>query len=149
MIAWFAQEQLTSCVAACIRMVLTGFGQRLTEKRIRQMLGYSSIGHTLAQACQRLREHGVIATLHEDWSLTDLRDCLRDGWYPIVGVERRFFGHNISSHAVVVVNVSSQTVEFLDPLGRSTPEIVSLETFEQAWLHTDQQALVIQSPFLV
>jgi hypothetical protein len=127
--------------------VLSGFGQRLTEKRIRRILGYSSIGHTLAQACQRISELGVDATLHYDWSLIDLRDCLRNGWHPIVGVERQFLGHHVASQAIVVINVSSQAVQFLDPLGSSTAEIGLPETFESAWAGADQQALVIKSPF--
>ena len=34
MLTWFAQEQPTSCVAACVRMVLTGFGVVWTEQQI-------------------------------------------------------------------------------------------------------------------
>jgi ABC-type bacteriocin/lantibiotic exporter with double-glycine peptidase domain len=146
MITWFAQEQPTSCVAACIRIVLTGFGQQMTEKRIRRALGYSSIGHTLDQACQRMNELGVDATLHNDWSLVDLRDCLRDGWHPIVGVNRQFFGFNVSQHAVVVIGASSQVIQFFDPLGSSTLETASPETFGDAWAGAGQQALVIKSP---
>jgi ABC-type bacteriocin/lantibiotic exporter with double-glycine peptidase domain len=146
MITWFVQEHRTSCVAACIRMVLTGFGQQLPERRIRKMLGASSVGHTLEQACQRMREQGVVAMLYADLGVADLRDCLRGGWYPVVGVDRQFFGYNVSSHAVVVIGIGSKTVKFLDPLGSSTPEIASLATFEQAWINTAQQALVIQSP---
>src|SRR5205085_6696999 len=106
MIIWFAQEQLTSCVAACIRMVLSGFGQCLSKKRIRRMLGYSAIGHTLAQASQRMSGLGVDVTLHDDWSQVDLRDSLRDGWYPIVGIDRQFLGHHVSAHAIVVININ-------------------------------------------
>src|SRR5262249_11025063 len=126
--------------------VLTGFGQRLTEKQIRRVLGHSSIGHTLDQACHRMDELGVDAILHNDWSLVDLRDCLRDGWYPIVSVNRHFFGFNVSQHAVVVIGVTSQAIKFFDPLGRSTPEIALPETFEDAWAGAGQQALVIKSP---
>jgi ABC-type bacteriocin/lantibiotic exporter with double-glycine peptidase domain len=147
MIIWFPQEQLTSCVAACIRMALTGFRQNLSEKQIRRILGSSTIGYTLFQAHQQMRLLGVDATLHDDWSLVDLRDCLRDGWNPIIGIDRQFLGHQTSSHAVVVVAVSSHAIQFFDPLGSSMPENVSLETFENAWGGAAKQALVIKSPF--
>jgi hypothetical protein len=94
-----------------------------------------------------MSELGVVAALRNDWSLVDLRDCLRDGWYPIVGVNRQFFGFNVSQHAVVVIGVSSQAIQFFDPLGSSTPEVVSPETFGEAWAGAGQQALVIKSPF--
>lgn len=147
MITWFAQEQLTSCVAACIRIALSGLGQQVTEKLIRRTLGYSSIGYTLAQACQRLTQLGVDIVLHDDWGLVDLRDCLRKGWHPIVGVNRQFFGFNVSQHAIIVIGVSSQDIQFFDPLGSSTPEVISPETFEDAWTSAGRQALVIKSPF--
>ncbi|MGH9799424.1 MAG: hypothetical protein ACRD82_03590, partial [Blastocatellia bacterium] len=127
MIIWFAQEQLTSCVAACIRMVITGLGQNLTEKQIQHALGSSSIGHTLVQAYQQMRWLGVDATLHDDWNLIDLRDCLRDGLHPIVGIDPQFLGHQVSPHAIVIVAITSQAVKFLDPLGSSTPETISSE----------------------
>lgn len=31
MLVWYAQEHPTSCVAACVRMVLTSFGEDWTE----------------------------------------------------------------------------------------------------------------------
>jgi peptidase C39-like protein len=39
MIQWFAQEHPAACVAACLRMVLSGFGPRCTEQEIRELLG--------------------------------------------------------------------------------------------------------------
>ena len=147
MIIWYAQEQHTSCVAACLRMVFSDFGPAPTEKRIRRLLGAAQFGHSLKDAWRQLIAVGMQATLHEDWDLIDLRDCLRDGWYPIVGVERGFFGHNESPHALVLLNVSSQAIQALDPLGTATAEVISPETFARAWCSAGQQALVIQSPF--
>jgi hypothetical protein len=43
-------------------------------------------------------------------------------------------------------NISSQAIQFFDPLGSSTPEIASPKTFEDAWAGAGQQALVIKSP---
>lgn len=147
MITWYAQEQETSCVAACIRIVLSSFGQQVTEKRIRKVLGNPPFGLTLPQACQRLMQAGLNIAFHDDWGLLYLRDCLRDGRYPIAGLERRFFGHSDSTHAVVLVEIDNRAIHALDPLGSSAPEIYSPETFELAWNSAGHQALVIKSPF--
>ncbi len=133
MIIWHAQERETSCVAACIRMVLSDFGQQIAEKQISKALGNPLFGITLAEAQQRLERAGVSAAFHEDWGLTDLRDCLRAGFHPIVGLERRFFGHTDSSHAIVLLSVDSRFVGAFDPLGSSQPETIKTETFEIAW----------------
>lgn len=148
MLTWYAQEHVASCVAACIRMVLSGFGQFLTEKRIRQILGNPLSGLSLAQAYQRIVSYGVDVAFHRtDWGLIDLRDCLREGWHPIVGIERRFLGHPDALHAVVLLEISNQAVCAFDPLGSAQAEIFNLQTFELAWSNAGQQALVIKSPF--
>jgi ABC-type bacteriocin/lantibiotic exporter with double-glycine peptidase domain len=147
MITWFPQQQRASCVAACVRMVLTGFGQRLTEQQVCQALRLSPAGTTLPKAYRQLLRQNIIVELHEDWSLVDLRDCLRAGWYPIVGIERRLLGHPDASHAIVLVKISSRAVSALDPLGSTQAETFSTETFEQAWNSAGHQTLVIQSPF--
>lgn len=146
MITWYAQEQRASCVPACIRMVLSAFDQLLTERQIRQVLGQPRFGLNLGQASEQLARTGMSAVYHNDWSLLDLRDCLRDGWYPIVGVERRFFGHRDSSHAIVLLKISSRSGSAFDPLGTAQSETFLTETFEQAWHGAGHQALVIQSP---
>lgn len=147
MITWYAQEQETSCVAACIRIVLSSFDQRLTEKQIRKVLGDPLFGISLAQTNQRLTQAGLNVAFHEDWALHDLRDCLWDGSHPIVGLERRFFGHTDSTHAVVLLGISSQSVSAFDPLGGAQAETFNLRAFELAWSSAGQQALVIKSPF--
>src|SRR6266568_7858276 len=110
MLTWFAQEQPTSCVAACVRMVLTGFGVVWTEGQVRTIFGRPRLGITLTAAQARLVHAGARAVLHEDWSLDDLRETLRRGHYPIVGVERHLLGHPPASHAIVVVQVTSSAV---------------------------------------
>lgn len=53
MLSWYAQEHPTSCVAACVRMVLSGFQINQTEAQIRNILGRPRLGITLmaAAAC--------------------------------------------------------------------------------------------------
>lgn len=149
MIQLFRQEHPASCVAACVRMVLSGFGQTLEESRIRQLLGNPRFGLTLSQAKKKLLEIGAVAEWHDDWSLDDLRDALRDalreGNFPIVGVERRFFGHPSAAHAVVITDVQSAQIEFLDPLA-NTPQKTQPETFTTAWESAGREVLILLSP---
>ena len=54
MLTWFAQEFDSSCVAACVRMVLNGLGDSRDEAQVRQLIGYTPLGVSLAQAQARL-----------------------------------------------------------------------------------------------
>jgi hypothetical protein len=88
---------------------------------------------TLGQAAIRLSECGAAAERHVDWGLDDLRDSVRGGDYPIVGIERRYFGHPGAAHAVVVVAVRATEIEMLDPLLGPEPRVSLIETFAAAW----------------
>jgi ABC-type bacteriocin/lantibiotic exporter with double-glycine peptidase domain len=69
MIVWCAQEHPSACVAACLRMVLTSFGQHHSESEIRHVLGNPRFGITLTQAAQRLRSVEAVTQWHADWGL--------------------------------------------------------------------------------
>ncbi len=128
-------------------MVLTAFRQEREESGIRLLLGNPLFGLTLTQAAQKLVENGAFAERREDWNTDDLRDCLREGSFPIVGVERRFFGHPSATHAVVLLSVKTDSVEFFDSLANDKPQITSRENFETAWHSAGREVLVLQSPF--
>ena len=146
MLTWYGQEQPTSCVAACVRMVLTGFGVVRTEEQIRTIFGRPRLGITLTAAYARLVHAGARAALHEDWSLDDLRETLRRGHYPIVGVERHLLGHPPASHAIVVVQITSRAVHVLDPVGGPQPQHYGREAFVLAWQMAGREALVMETP---
>lgn len=114
MITWFAQELLSSCVAACVRMVLHSLGDSRDEAQVRAVLGHSRFGVALAAAQAKLTAAGAAAEWHTDWNLTDLRDAVRAGQHPIFGVERHLLGYQRAFHAVVVVQVTSTMIEVLD-----------------------------------
>jgi hypothetical protein len=79
----------------------------------------------------------------EDFGLRlhDLRDALRAGIFPIVGVDLHAYGH-LGQHAQVVVSVSSRGVSVLDPwLG---PFMASLLVFERAWSGSDFLTVLIE-----
>lgn len=127
-------------------MVLTSFGQHHSENVIRQLLGNPRFGLTLRQATDRLRADGAVAQWHADWGLDDVRDSLREGAYPIVGIERRFFGHPSATHAVVITAVQSAEVAMFDPLLEPAPQMSHIDTFAAAWRSAGQETLVLLSP---
>ena len=146
MLTWVAQEFSSSCVAACVRMVLSGLGDHRDEAEVRQLIGYSRLGVSLARAHARLSEAGAEAELHNDWNLTDLRDCVRSGQFPIVGVERHLLGFPRAFHAIVIVKITSSTVEVLDPLDDVAPRPYGVAAFTEAWELAGREVLLITTP---
>src|SRR2546425_10994099 len=52
----FAQELTTSCIAACVRMVLTDLGLSLAEAEIRHRCGHSKVGMRLNEVAGGLKD---------------------------------------------------------------------------------------------
>lgn len=73
--------------------------------------------------------------------LHDLRDALRAGLFPIVGVDLRAYGR-LGLHAQVVVSVTARGVRVHDPLLGNIA--TSLLVFEQAWSATDFLVILIE-----
>ena len=113
-LTWFEQETPTSCVVACVRMVGSGFGQNFSEIELREILGNPILGLTLTVAQRKLTEFGAKSELDDELNLDDLRDLNRQNIFPIVGVERHILGSQSASHAVVVVEVTSQKQSMAD-----------------------------------
>ena len=146
MLTWFAKELPSSCLAASVRMVLTSFNTQWTEPQVRQVVGQSRLGLTLQAASARLSQAGAKVAMYEDWNLDDLRDALRAGGFPIVGVERHPLGHPPVFHAIVVTGITSKAVEVFDPLEAHPPQRHRLATFDLAWRLAGKEALLIEAP---
>jgi len=88
------------------------------------------------------RALGFIHTREEyDLRLHDLRDALRSGLFPIVGVDLRVYGQS-GQHAQVLVSLTSRGVLINDPLmGQLT---TGLLVFEQAWSESDFLTIIIE-----
>ncbi len=149
MLTWFAQELFSSCVAACVRMVLNDLGNSRDEVQVRELLGHTRLGVSRVAAQSRLAEAGATAEWHTDWNLTDLRDAVRAGQAPIVGVERHLLGYPRAFHAVVVVQVTSTTIELLDPLDGPAPRPYGCAAFTEAWELAGREVLLIETPPLI
>ena len=92
-----------------------------------------------------LSEAGANIELDTHLNLDDLRDYTRSNIFPIVGVERHILGFQPASHALVVVEVSSENVVIFDPLEDEKPKIFRCETFKTAWKLAGKEALLIFS----
>lgn len=140
---FYAQEKDSSCLAACLRMVLAAYGSIHSEKELRDLCDWTpqrSISSTAAVAAAR-----ALGFIHsrEDYGLRlhDLRDLLRSGLYPIVGVDLRAYGLS-GQHAQVVASLTSRGLRINDPLmGQIT---TGLLVFEQAWSESDFLTIIIE-----
>jgi hypothetical protein len=146
MLVWYAQELTSSCVAACVRMALGALGSRMPEDQVRRLIGYTNLGVSLGAAQMKLVEAGAMAQFHKDWNLDDLRDALRAGHHPIVGVERHLLGYPRAFHAIVLVERTSAAITALDPLDGPEPRSYGVEAFTAAWEMAGREALVIETP---
>ena len=126
-------------------MVLGGLGVQIAEAQARHLIGHTRLGVSLTVTQRKLSKAGATAFLYEDWSLDDLRDTLRAGPHPIVGVERHLLGYSRAFHAVVLVEVTSATVTVLDPLDGPELRHYGVTAFVSAWEVAGREALVIEA----
>ncbi|HXG66148.1 MAG TPA: hypothetical protein VNO70_13690 [Blastocatellia bacterium] len=129
-----------------MRMVLGGLGLGCAEAQARRLIGHTRLGVSLTMAQAKLAEAGATAQWHDDWGLDDLRDSLRGGHYPIVGVERHPLGYSRAFHAVVLVEITSAAITALDPLDGPEPCRYGMAAFALAWEMAGSEALVIETP---
>jgi ABC-type bacteriocin/lantibiotic exporter with double-glycine peptidase domain len=141
---FYAQETPDSCLPACLRMVLAAHGLRFSERQLRRLCQCQPMMGTLSTnvvlAAQKL---GFVDSI-EDRSLRlfDLRDQVREGFSPIVGVNLRRLSGVWSPHAQVVVEIASTHARIHDPmLGRLK---ISLPTFEAAWADADYLTILVK-----
>lgn len=141
---FYAQETPDSCLPACLRMVLAAHGLRFSEHQLRRLCQCQPMMGTLSTNVVRAAQTlGFIDSI-EDHSLRliDLRDQIREGLSPIVGVNLRRLSGVWSPHAQVVVDIASTQVRIHDPLlGRLR---LSLPTFEAAWADADYLTILVE-----
>jgi ABC-type bacteriocin/lantibiotic exporter with double-glycine peptidase domain len=129
---FYAQEKSSSCLPACLRMVLAAYRLKLSERELQRRTGWrEQIGTSSTAIVAAARSLGFLDSREVfGLRLHDLRDALRTGIYPIVGIGLEPYGR-MGQHAQVVVRVTSRGVSVHDPLlGRLTPNLL---TFEAAW----------------
>lgn len=141
---WYRQELDESCLPACLRMVLAGHGVHLSEKRLRKLCGcqpgFGTHSSEVVRAAQALGFTRSVETYR--LSLHDLRDTIRSGVFPIVGVNLYELRGSWSPHALVVVGVKARSVEVNDPLLGHL--YLMAQTFERVWAMEDFLTILIQ-----
>ena len=149
MLPLFPQELPTSCVPACVRMVLAGLGHSLSEADTRHRCGHTAVGTTLSQIAKGLRDIPVVVEYQIDWSLEDLTDVVLSGGWPIVAIDLRPVEGIFAFHSVVVADITSDQMLVHDPLHVVGPRSIGRSTFEIAWNSAQREAVVIRSKNLL
>lgn len=140
---FFSQELPTSCVAACVRMVLAALGHTLTEEEIRVRCDHSALGMRLNRVAEGLADLHVVVKYESDWGLDDLRDVVRTRATPIVAIDLRPVEGIFAFHAVVILDITAEQVTAHDPLYQEGFRSISLTTFEAAWNKADRETVII------
>lgn len=139
---FYVQEKSSSCLPACLRMVLAAYGVQFSERELRRRTGWQEqFGTSSTAIVEAAKTLGFVNSRETSGlRLYDLRDALHTGIYPIVGIGLAPYGHS-GQHAQVVVRVTSRGVNLHDPfLGRLTPNLL---TFEAAWRLADFLTMLI------
>ena len=121
-----------TCVAACMRMILSDFGIYAPESYIASALETSN-GAFLSNAPKVFEEFGLSQKYEwrKDLSLADLSKALEQG-NAIVSVKRR---GEIFGHALVIDAIFESEIRLRDPLPRNEGKsyAVTIETFSEVF----------------
>jgi ABC-type bacteriocin/lantibiotic exporter with double-glycine peptidase domain len=140
----FKQELPSSCLPACVHMVLARYGCLRTEAELRQHLGTGPHG-TPARNLFLITALGFDVQV-ETSNLAQLGAALASGVPPIVFLETSFLDYwNVRcDHVAVVVGLNLTTVSLNDPHVDTAPQQTSLTGFQAAWAANDHLAAFIR-----
>ncbi|MBI4670267.1 MAG: C39 family peptidase [Chloroflexi bacterium] len=139
------QERDYSCLAACVRMVLAFYGSVHIEAELRALFKTRPGGTSPAQVMWRLPELGFDAYV-ETGSQPMLRKHLAAGQPLIVHVwtQPLPYWQQEAIHALVLVELTQESVLAHDPVLPTGPTMIPLDSFLRAWAATDYLTIVIQ-----
>lgn len=113
------QETAYSCVPACLRIVLSGFGLDLAEERLRELCDCTpTFGTDAWQAVNAARQLGFTNTGKYTLSLEELRRLAGSGKYPVAFISLEPISGTEEAHAVVVIEVGDQAIAVYEPFVR-------------------------------
>jgi ABC-type bacteriocin/lantibiotic exporter with double-glycine peptidase domain len=128
---FYRQETPFSCVPACLRMVLAGFGVELDEAELRALCDCTALGTEAFRAVEAVRGLGFPESMKCTIAVHGLDAELELGRYPIVYVNLLPIDGVRTSHALVVVDADAESVTVHDPLVGK--RVLPRPAFEQAW----------------
>lgn len=128
---FYLQETPDSCVPACLRMVLAGFGVEIAEAKLRELCDCTFEGTIALKAVDAVRQLGFAQTRKHTLTLAELETVVNNGNMPIVFVEMEPINGIYQVHALVVTNVTPFSFQVLDPA--SGERIIPRQVFQVAW----------------
>jgi len=139
----FEQSRDGTCLPACVQMVLSFWGEEVTEARLIQDLGTKRYGTRISNV-ERLRDKGY-DVLVGPLTRSDLESYITSGqsviarvWTPMLD-----YWDAVTSHVVVVVGYNDDFVFLNDPAMATAPIPVLWDAFLAAWAEYDETAVVL------
>jgi ABC-type bacteriocin/lantibiotic exporter with double-glycine peptidase domain len=129
----FKQEQVSSCTAACVRIVLAYHGRAHSEDEIRRLLQTRPRG-TPARNVASVGSREFDVELKSS-TVAELGAALLAGTPPLVYVDTaplQYWSADCA-HAAVLVGMDLGTIWLNDPFFDAAPQQGSLPAFLQAW----------------
>lgn len=124
-------------------MVLAGLGHVMTEGETQLRCDHTVLGIRLNRIAEGLADLPVFVKYEDAGSLDDLRDIVRSGTTPVVGIDLRQVEGIFAFHAVVVLNIDAERVTAHDPLYKEGSRSIGLRTFEAAWNEAGHESITI------
>ena len=143
-VAHYPQEQKSTCLPACFRMVLSYLRIEADELSLSRRLG-TGAGGTPTDNFAAVEIPGVsIIAQHMD--VDRIRAFLHAGQPVVVYLytEPLPYWEVVSAHAVVVVGYEGNHFLVNDPMFEDAPKQIDTETFLKAWDMFDDFGIVIQ-----
>lgn len=113
------QETSYSCLPACLRLVLSAFGVEISEGQLREDCDTTFLGTDALSGVDAARRLGLEHSDKQTLNYEELRTCVAAGLFPIVFVSALPIDAVPDIHAVVVIDVTDDHVQILDPLRES------------------------------
>ncbi len=141
------QEQDSSCIPACVRMMLEFFSIKVSESELRLQLKTKPFGTHIINILTINDEPYGIHSAIEFWSLTELKNYLETSKTPcIVTLWTEFLNHWNSEclHAVVVHGFDDKHVIINDPNFGQKEFYIPFEPFLNSWQINDGLVILLK-----
>lgn len=129
----YHQEFESSCLAACVRMILEYLGKKFSETHLRKLLKTKPTG-TSPINIYHISSLGVEVGLFQS-SIQEILNLLHENIPPII-----FIWREPILHAVVVVGFDYETSNWIinDPAENQGAKEIDMLTLSEAWSYSNQ-----------